>query len=164
MDSTFKESSLSLDTLLDEFDKRVAKNDTYNLIYGENEKIRKEFRLSSLSDAQNSILAKEVQPTWQNQEKVRSMQDNYLRALKFYNEQNYESAIKYANSALDDAIAVHKAGQKPQNEQRPLLSQDFLFQMAAVLIGILILLYIFNNRGRIKDKLSGEGEEIDPYS
>src|SRR3989344_5617664 len=53
---------------------------------------------------------------------------------------------KFAAQALDDALAVYKKGAK-QIAPSEGISQQLLFQIAAGLVAILVLLYIFNNRG-----------------
>ena len=162
--STVQASSLRMDAVLSEFDNRVQKNDAYNLIYSENEKIKKDTDFLTLTEAKNYILSQENRGDWQDQSKVRELEQNYARAIKFYDERNFGQSEKFAAQALDDALAVYKKGAK-QIAPSEGISQQLLFQIAAGLVAILVLLYIFNNRGKIKGIISKEPtQEVDLYA
>ena len=133
----------------------MQKNDAYNLIYSENEKIKKDTDFLTLTEAKNYILSQENRGDWQDQSKVRELEQNYARAIKFYDERNFGQSEKFAAQALDDALAVYKKGAK-QIAPSEGISQQLLFQIAAGLVAILVLLYIFNNRGKIKGIISKE--------
>ncbi|HLC93046.1 MAG TPA: hypothetical protein VJH23_05050 [archaeon] len=162
LNSSLQETSLRMDSLLDEFSNRMLKNDVYDLIYADNEKIKKDTPFNSLSEARSGILSEQQRSLWENQTKVNQLEQDYSRALKFYGEKNFESANTYAATAIDDAIAVYKRGQKPP-VAGPAISQDFLFQAAGILVVLLALLYVFNNRGKIKGAITKEPEEVNLY-
>ncbi|HIH09209.1 MAG TPA: hypothetical protein HA254_00910 [Candidatus Diapherotrites archaeon] len=162
IDSAFSASSVRLDSLLAEFDNRILKNESYGLIFGENEKIRKETGFLSLAEAKSAILAKESRQAWENQLKVRELEQDYSRASKFYDERNFVQAKKSAQSAIENAVSVYKAGRK--KEAAPAgISQDLLFKVAGILVVLLALLYLFNNRGKLKGALTSQPEGVDIY-
>lgn len=160
IESVFSDSSSKGDSLLSEFENRVLKNDVYNLLYSDNDRLSKE-GFSNLSEAQKVILSKENIEKWKATEKVNALKQDYSKALDFYNKKNFSQAQKSANLAIDDSIAVIRAGQyqsAPGN-----LPQDFLFEVAGILLVLLALLFIFNNRGKIRSMFAGEKEELDLY-
>ncbi len=163
LDSSFKASSLRLDSLLGEFEDRLLKNDVHKLLYGENEKIRKETGFISLTEAKNSILLKENRANWEDQQKVKELEQDYSRASSFYGERDFEQARKYALESIGDVVSVYKKGQKKALPQGG-VSQDLLFKAAGVLILLLALLYVFNNRGKLKGMVLKEPEEVDLYA
>ncbi|HZX20700.1 MAG TPA: hypothetical protein VFF13_06850 [archaeon] len=162
-DSLIKDSGLVRDSLLDELENRFEKNTTYVLIWGDNEKLDKNSRFPSLFEAYRFILNEENKPLWENQVKVRSFEDNYSRAERFYNERNFERSQEYALKAIDDAIAIDKAGSIQNNPNTSLFSQDQLFLFAGILIAGLVVLYLINNRGKLGGMIQGKGDEIDVY-
>jgi len=162
IDSAFNQTGTRMDSLLDEYNNRLLKNEVYNLMYSENDKIKKDTPFLSLSEAKIAILSKEKRPLWVNQTKTNQLEQDYSRALKYYDEKNFSQSKAYALSAIDDAIAVYKKGELPPVAP-PGISQDFLFQVAAILVVLLVILYIFNNRGKLKGMVSKEAEEVDIY-
>ncbi len=164
LNAAFQASDLARDSLLNELDSRVAKNDTHKLLYGDNEKLSKDTPFESLTVAKTNILSEENKASWKNQARVSDFEQNYGRAVKAYNQRNYESASEFAVKAIDDAISVYKAGEKDSLPTPDLLPRDALFQVAGLLVAILILLYIFNNREKLGKKVFGGGEEeVDIY-
>ncbi|MFH1391463.1 MAG: hypothetical protein ABIH20_04090 [Candidatus Diapherotrites archaeon] len=161
-DSALFTSSLRRDSLLDELDNRIAKDEVYNLIYGDNEKISKDTEFSSLFEIQSYILAPENKSLWENQSKVRELEQDYSRVIKFESERNFDGAKEYALTAIAAAIAVYKKGFK-EVIYNPGISQDFLFLIAGLLVVVLIILYLFNNRGKIKGMVAEKPEELDIY-
>ena len=151
-----------MDSLLDEFSKRVLKDEVYNLLYGDNGKISEDTPFSTLSEARGSILSADNRALWNNQAKANQLEQDYSRALRYYEERNFGSARESALTAIDDAVAVYKGGTKPA-VLPPSVSQDLLFQVAGVLVILLALLYAFNNRGKIKGLVSKAPEEVDVY-
>ncbi len=151
--SAFQQTGLRMDSLLDEFANRQLKNEVYGIIYGENEKIKKDTPFLSLSEAKNSMLSKEKRALWENQAKTNQLDQDYSRSLKYYDSKDFVNAKTYATNAIDDAIAVYKKGEKPAVAAPP-VSQGFLFQLAGVLIVLRVLLYVFNNRVKTKGIVS----------
>ncbi|MEM4390690.1 MAG: hypothetical protein QXX06_02380, partial [Candidatus Diapherotrites archaeon] len=80
IDSINQKTNLKVDSLLIEFDNRIAKNRAHQLIYSENEQLAKE-GFSSLSEVQNYILSKENIELWKSQDKVGALKQNYSRAV-----------------------------------------------------------------------------------
>lgn len=160
--SAFKGTGLRMDSLLDEYGKRVLKNSVYNTIYAENEKIKKDTPFISLSEARSNILSPANRAQWLDQARANQLEQDYSRALKYYGEKNFGQANKYALAAIEDAISVYRKGRKP-DVQPPPISQEFLFQAAAVLLVLLVLLYAFNNRAKLKGAIAKEAEEVNPY-
>tara|TARA_Y100000310_G_C20700355_1_gene829148 strand:- start:3723 stop:5024 length:1302 start_codon:yes stop_codon:yes gene_type:complete len=161
-DSALFTSSLRRDSLLDELDNRIAKDEVYNLIYGNNEKISEGTEFSSLFELQSYILSPDNKSLWENQSKVRELEQNYSRATKFESERNFEDAKEYSLTAIDSAVSVYKKGFKEFTPD-PGISQDLLFSIAGFLIAVLIILYLINNRRKIKDMISEKPEELDIY-
>ena len=160
-ESSLSTSNLSRDSLLGELSTRVLKNDVYKIIYSENEKIQKDTKFDSLFEAQQTILSSEFKSTWDNQTKVKLLEENYSRALKYYDERNFEKAGEYAELAISNVSSVIAKGQV-EPVISPLFSQDFLFTVVGLLVLLLIVLFLFNN----KDKLNkgNNEEEVDLYA
>ncbi|MCR4335406.1 MAG: hypothetical protein NUV57_02610 [archaeon] len=163
-DSALFTSSLRRDSLLDELDNRIAKDEVYNVIYGDNAKIIEETdsKFSSLFELQGYILVPDNKSFWDNQSKVRELEQDYSRAIKLESERNFENAKGYALTAIAAALVVYKKGFKEVAPSSG-ISQDFLFSIAGLLVIILIILYLINNRGKIKDMITEKPEEIDIY-
>ena len=150
--------SLRQDSVLSEFDSRLLKNDVYALLYGENPDLVKGSSFSSLYSAQAAILAEENRGLWKDQAKVRDLEQNYSRALKLYNEKSFSESKKYAQQAVANAVSVEKQGKNEGLPPEP-VSQDFLFQLAAILAVLLVLLYALNNRDKLSKKIFGQRED-----
>lgn len=163
LDARFSSSSLRIDSLLEQLSQRVAKDRVHRLIYAENAKLRKETEFASLSAAQAAILAKENRQLWENQSKARELEDDYRKAVDYYNKRQFAEAEKSALRAIDDAIAVYKKGRKRDANQESGISQDLLFKAAGALLVLLVLLFLFNNRGKIGGMVAGREEETGTY-
>ncbi len=154
-------SSLRMDSILNEMENRLLKNEVYGLLYSENGRLQKgSSQFEILSEAQATILSKENRPIWVNQSGVRDLEKDYARATKLYDERNFADAKDSAEKAIDDVIAIEKKG-RVLTENPPLFSQDLLFQVAAVLAALLVALYLFNNRGKIRGFISPSAGEVD---
>ncbi len=156
--SVLEAVSLRQDSVLSEFDSRLLKNDVYALLYGENPDLVKGSSFSSLYSAQAAILAEENRGLWKDQAKVRDLEQNYSRALKLYNEKSFSESKKYAQQAVANAVSVEKQGKNEGLPPEP-VSQDFLFQLAAILAVLLVLLYALNNRDKLSKKIFGQRED-----
>ncbi|MCH7902304.1 hypothetical protein IIC68_00970 [archaeon] len=161
--AALKASDLARDSKLDELDNRIEKNDSDNLIWDDNEKIQGASPFNSLSEAQSVILDENNKPFWNNQSRVISLEQNYSRAIKFYNERNFEQSKEFSEKAISDVLAIIKSGEKEPLPVPQLFSQDLLFQIAGILIVILIILYIVNNRGKLRGMIDGKEETLDVY-
>ncbi|MBI4210095.1 MAG: hypothetical protein HY544_01130 [Candidatus Diapherotrites archaeon] len=161
--SAFQSSTLRADSLLDEFDRRIAKNEADSLIFGQSERVKQATGFNSLSEAQAAILSKESRLKWEDQAKVRDLEHDYQSAVDFYsNKRDFAQAKKFALLAADDAIAVYRAGER-KSPPGGGISQDTLFKLAGLLLVVLVLLYAFNNRGKLKEAISRGPEEVDVY-
>ncbi|MCR4368946.1 MAG: hypothetical protein NUV67_03505, partial [archaeon] len=161
-ESALSASSLKMDALLDELENRVEKNEAYNLIWGDNEDIKKGTEYISLFEAQSSILSEDNKARWKDQKKVKELEQNYARATRFYNSRNFGESLEYANESINNAVNIYKAGFMEQI-YAPAISQDSLFLLAGALLAILIILYVVNNRGKLGKMVAGEDTEIDIY-
>ncbi|MEM4261592.1 MAG: hypothetical protein QXI10_01385 [Candidatus Diapherotrites archaeon] len=160
IDSINQKTNLKVDSLLIEFDNRIAKNRAHQLIYSENEQLAKE-GFSSLSEVQNYILSKENIELWKSQDKVGALRQNYSRAVDYYKKKNYAQAEKYAKDAIQNSLSILKEGKIQTSNSAN--NSEMLLQLAGVLLVLLVVLYIFNNRGRIKEAFKGKKEEIEIY-
>ena len=159
-ESSLSTASLARDSLLGELSTRVLKNMVYDLIYSENEKIQKDTEFNSLFEAQQTILSSDLKGTWDNQSKVKLLEGNYSRALKYYAERNFEKSEEYAKLAISNALSVIKKGQVTQVIP-PLFSQDFLFTVVGLLVLFLIILFLVNNKYKLSK--GNEEDEVDVY-
>jgi len=162
IESSLQTVSLRQDSLLDEFDSRLLKNEVHSLIYEENSVLEKKTGFADLTTAKSTILANGNRLLWTNQTSVRSLELNYSRAVKFYTEKNFSNAKDFALQAIDNVVSIEKDGKKTETIPE-LISQDFLFLIAGVLAILLILLYFLNNTGKIKGALAPQTEELDLY-
>lgn len=156
-------SDLRRDSKLDELENRVEKNNSHNLIWDDNEKIQEVSNFNSLSEAQLIILDENNKAFWNNQGRVKSLEQNYSRTIKFYNERNFEQSKEFSEKAISDVLAIIKSGEKQPLPAPEVFSQDSLFLIAGVLVLILIILYIVNNRAKLKGMIEGEEDNLDVY-
>jgi len=161
VDSAFSKTSLRMDSMLSELDNRVLKNKVHNLIYSDNEKLKKATGFSSLFEAQKNILSGEVKDSWENSSKVNDLEKDYLKAVELYNKRAFSQSEKYANLAIDDAIAVYRGGKK--NKPVSSIDNGVLINFAIILAVLLIVLFAFNNSGKIKKWVEGKKDEVDLY-
>lgn len=163
LDTRFSSTTLRLDSLLEQLDNRIAKDRAHKLLYAENEKLKKETGFESLQKAKATILAPENKSLWENQAKVVELERGFSSAESYYSKKMFAEAEKAALKAIDDAAAVYKKGRKGQRQPGQGVSQDLLFKVAAILLGVLVLLYVFNNRGKLGGMMSGKKEELELY-
>ncbi len=161
-DSVLKAVSLRQDSILDELDKRVAKDKVHKLLYDENDAIKEETNFTTLSELHSYILSEQNISLWESQSKVNSFEQNYSRAVNFYEKRDFEKAENYANESISDALGVIRKGMK-EIDNTPVFDQNLLFMVAGLLTVILILLYLFNNRGKLNEALAPAPEEVDIY-
>lgn len=162
LDARYSSSSLRIDSLLAQLEARIAKDRVHRLIYTDNDKL-KDTGLGSLSKAQVAMLAAENRQVWVDQSRLRQLEDDYRKAVDYYNKRQFAEGEKSALAAIDDAFAVYRKGRKQGTPVPAGLSQDFLFKAAGAMIVLLVLLYVFNNRKKVGEAVSGKAEEFDPY-
>ncbi|MFH1224283.1 MAG: hypothetical protein V1676_00585 [Candidatus Diapherotrites archaeon] len=159
MDAITAKVSGRIDLLLDQFDARLEMNKTWRELYGEDEtvyaKTGQNFR--TLKDAAQEMLSKDNKPYWMDQARLKKLEDNWSKAEKFFGERNYGVAINYAQKAKQDVAAVYGEGYVGI-EPEPLISQETIFQIVAVLVVLLAVLYAISKRDRIMDMLAPKGE------
>ncbi|MEM4390689.1 MAG: hypothetical protein QXX06_02375, partial [Candidatus Diapherotrites archaeon] len=78
-----------------------------------------------------------------------------------YKKKNYAQAEKYAKDAIQNSLSILKEGKIQTSNSAN--NSEMLLQLAGVLLVLLVFLYIFNNRGRIKEAFKGKKEEIEIY-
>ncbi len=162
LDARYSSSSLRIDSLLSQLAARIAKDRVHRLIYTDNEKL-KDTGFGSLSKAQAAMLAAENRGLWEDQPRLRQLEDDYRRAVDYYDKRQFVEAEKSALAAIDGASAVYRKGRAQGTSVPAGLSQDFLFKAAGALLLLLALLYVFNNRKKVGEAVSGRAEEFDPY-
>jgi len=163
LDARFSSSSLRIDSLLEQLDERIAKNNVHRLIYTSNATLAKETGFDSLSKAQATILAPENKGLWENQPKVNELESDYKNAADYYSKRQFAQAQKSAVRAIDDAVSVYKKGRKTAPTASTDISRDLLFKAAGILLVLLAILYVVNNRKKVGEMVTGKAEEIDPY-
>ncbi|MEK6941967.1 MAG: hypothetical protein AABW85_03865, partial [archaeon] len=85
------------------------------------------------------------------------------QAQKSFNEQNYESADFSGKKALNEAMSVYSQGFVEIAPSADIFSADTIFLLVTVLVVLLVLVFAYNNRGRISGfmKPGDGGKEVE---
>ncbi len=151
IDAIYAAISSRIDSLLDEFEKRIKRNQAYEILYEENSSLRTrtDGDFITLRSAADYILGEENKPYWKNKTRLKKLEDNWRKARNYFNENNYDSAIEYGNKAIDDVVIIYKDG-VIDIEQPPIIPTELIMQIVIILIILLISIYAWNKREKIK--------------
>lgn len=169
IDAVYSNAQADIDSFLDEYENRLERSDAYEVLYGENDFLsnKTDGSFTILKSARDYILNKDNRQYWKNQSKVNSLESNWNRAERYFNERNYVDTVEYANKAINDVVDVYKGG-LIDTEPEPLLSTELIIQIVILLIALLVLIYIWNNREKIvriiKPEEIEKEVEIDAFS
>lgn len=158
IESLYTRVSSRLDSLLDEFESRLEMDKAYELLYGESAYIKEKTGGSffTLKAAVDSMLGSDNRQYWKNQGQVSSLEANWRKAEKFFSERNFSLAADYGGKARENASAVYSGG-FVEREEKPLLTQELIFQIIGLLIILLVAIYLVSKREKIMGWLMPDG-------
>ena len=160
LDSIFNSVDTQVTTFLSNLDTRFEMNNAGKLLFKENESISKASgseNIASLEQAFQDIIETDKQKYWTDQENVSVLELNFNKAKLDFDRGNFSSSIVFSNQAIDSARKVYSKGLEIP-EQEDLLT-PLLQNITIALIALLVLLFLYNNRGRIKGLISRKKEE-----
>ncbi|MFH1256435.1 MAG: hypothetical protein V1494_04015 [Candidatus Diapherotrites archaeon] len=166
LDSAFNISLEAIINFAENISLRIDRSNAYELLYRDNKDVKQatSSKFLSLSALAAHMLQKENADLWVNQDKVAALSTNWGKAESYFRENDYAKAEEYGKKALSNATDAYKDGfNQPYNP--PVFSTDLLLQIAAVLAGILALLFVWRNRDKIISQGGDEkgGETVDVY-
>lgn len=158
IDSVFN-SSKNIEGLVLNLATRKLRNTTWQMIYGSNAKITKANKsFYSLSDAAEAILSTENSEYWADQESVEALKINWTQTKTRYTNQEYEKAQEFAKKAENYAINVLEEGVKATTDSS---GQELLIQVIGLLMGAVIILFIYEKFVVNRKKQEGEEEQYE---
>ena len=164
MESIYSNIQKNMDSYLNEFDERIKRNESYNLLYEENAglKAKTDGYLASLDQARVYILDKENVEGWQDKEAVSLLSSYWGLAKDYFDKRDYAKAKDYGEKAIKEAITVYEGG-IANAESQPLFSNDTIIKIVVVLAALLIGLFAWNSRGKIMSSFGGgkDKEELE---
>jgi len=143
-------------TLADDLETRIKRNNSYAVLYGQDNDIIEKTSASSLEGLVGLVLSDEYQPYWKNQEELAGMRDSWQKAEAYFKNGNFETAVSFAAKTKKSALKVHEDG---FTEPDTMLDTDFLITMAVLIIILLIILYAVKNRKKLFSLVSEPEEE-----
>jgi len=154
-----------LDGFVNEFTQRLERNKAYTYLYGANPEVPKAMAgYSDLRSAALFILKPENKSAWLDQAGLNRLDDSWRNAENSYKKADYAKALIYGADSLKYAKQVLGKG-VVKIEDKPLFSDQLLQQLVLGLGGLLILIFLFKNRGKLGGLLSPgqaeDGEKID---
>ncbi len=159
IDSVFS-SSKNIEGLVLNLATRKVRNTTWQMIYGANSKITKANKsFYSLSEASEAIISSDNVDYWEDQESVEALKINWAQTKTRYNNQEYEKAQEFAKKAENYAIAVLEKGVKVTDDSA---GQDLLIQVIGLLMGAVIILFIYEKFVVNRKKEEGEEQYEEP--
>jgi hypothetical protein len=162
IDSIFGVSPTTIDSYLEEYDRRLKMDSAYEKIYGPNsdlQKLRNEY--TSIAVAARYALSENVAGLWKNTKKAADLKTDWQRTERQYNNADYDLAMQSAESVKKDIETLEDDGFIVE-EPEPLISQQTLLFAAGGLVALLVVLFIFQNRKKIMKK-EEKSEKVDLY-
>ena len=153
---SFEDATARSQTLTDNLDTRIKRNNSYQVLYGQDNKIIEKTQYQSLSTLAEFILAEENSDLWKNQEEVSTLRENWQKATAYFKNGNFETAMTFAEKAKKSALVVFEAGYA---EETPIINTDLLVTAAVIIIAFLIIIVILRNRGKFASLVSGNTED-----
>ncbi|MEM4663168.1 MAG: hypothetical protein QXM75_04050, partial [Candidatus Diapherotrites archaeon] len=138
---------------------RIKRDESYRLMFEENETIRKETNneFLTLKQAYETITKEEYYDKWINQSELTMLKSNWARAQSALQKEDYDSAILYAKKAMENALRVYKDGWvKPSDDQK----EEIAYKAIIALFIILAIVVIFRYAKR-KGLFYTKGEEYE---
>jgi len=162
IDAIYAATSSRIDSLLDEFDGRVKLDLANAAIYREDEELKGlDNSFTSLKAAAAAMLNSDIRNLWAKQDALKELESNLSNAEKYYKRADYDLAAEYAGKAKKNVKTVYNGG-KAEVTASPIFSQDFLFWGVVVLIALLVIAYVVQNREKLFGFGGNGGEEVEP--
>lgn len=164
IDSVYARVDLRTDSLLNEFDVRIARNKAFELLYEQSDNVlastNQEY--GSIRELIDYILNEQNRPFWKLKSNIHLVESNWNQAQKAFNERNYESAESIGKKALNEALKVFRQGFIDVTPQKPFISEETIFQIVTALVVLLVVLFAYNNRDKITGYIKQDSEkEVD---
>jgi len=150
------------DSLLNEFESRIKRNDAFNAVYGENQKLKAQTNgeITTIQKGVEVILLNDNRPYWKNQELIKTLDSKWQQTQREFNSRNYDGSALFSGKVADDIIAIYKQG-FVENQAKPLISQELLLQIIAGLVVLLVMLILYNKRDKILNMGKETEKEVD---
>lgn len=161
LESVYARVDSHQDALLDTFDSRLERNTVFNLLYSENEVVlgSTDKKFSSLKVLVDFILLEQNRPYWNAKSSLAVVESDWDSAQKAFNQGSYQDAEFSAKKALSEALKVYNQGLVQGDTAQPVLSEELIFQIVTALVVLLVLVFLYNNRDKLKDFVSPRDEE-----
>lgn len=165
INSVYSKVNSGLDVLLDTFDTRVVRNNSFQLLFGVSSSVSSatKGKFSSVKEIMDFVLDEPNQQNWKARDSLSAAEADWKQAQKSFNEQNYESADFSGKKALNEAMSVYSQGFVEIAPSADIFSADTIFLLVTVLVVLLVLVFAYNNRGRISGfmKPGDGGKEVE---
>jgi len=139
---------------------RLKRDSCYRFIYEENTELEKKTNneLMTLKEAYTLIMDEKNYDKWKNRLALKDLKTNWAKMLSNLEKEDYDTALKYAKKALNNAIDVYKEGFFVDNGKTE-INYELIFQAAIAIIVILMVIYAIRSRKKLVSLISGEKDE-----
>jgi len=156
----FNSSQSNVNSLTADLLTREKKNVAFQAMYSRDEDILDKTEHSSLSQLMDTLLADEYFFRWKKQGDLQQANENWGKAVTFYENGSFQQAGQYALRAKQDAINTFEEGLV---EQDPLIDTDLIFTGVVLLIVAVIIIYALKNRDKLSGLVSPQEDEVKVY-
>jgi len=140
---------------------RIKRNNVMNEIFSLDPKLEAlGEQYNTLSKAANIILNAQNRDEWEDQASLALFEEQWNKTNYFFQKEDYDTAMTFAEKAKNNAIKIINAGLKEEEKAEP-INQSLLINIAIALTALLIVIIVYRNRGKIFGKK--EKEKIDVY-
>ncbi len=161
IENIYATTGARIDSLLDEFEGRIKLDLANAAIYREDEELKNlDNSFTSLKAAAAAMLNSDIRNLWAKQDALKELESNLSDAEKYYKRADYALAIEYADKAKKNAKAVYNGG-KAEVTIPPIFSQEFIFWGVVILIALLVIVYVVQNRENLFGFGGNGGEEVE---
>jgi hypothetical protein len=149
---------LKVDSFMQINESREKRNNTFSILYYEDLEIKnktgKNYSIKQLTEivlTENNI--------WNDALKLQDVENNWKQAEKYFSQEKYELAEQSALRAKKDAIQIFNSGIYTPKKQE-LLSIENTAIAVGILIALLAVIYIANNKEKFFKKEEGNKNEL----
>jgi len=162
LESLYSRVSSRNDSLLDEFNTRIAKDAAFNAINLDNERLveNTDGDIRNLKGAVQVILSEDNKPYWKNRSKLQKFEEEWRNTETYYKNGKYDLAQSSADKAITHAISVYKDGFH-DSDQDPIITLETVLPIIVGLAILLIIIFAYRNRGSIMGTLQSKDEEVE---
>ncbi len=160
LESIYLDASDKSTSYAEQVASRLKRDSCYRFIYEENTELEKKTNneLMTLKEAYTLIMDEKNYDKWKNRLALKELKTNWAKMLSNLEKEDYDTALKYARKALNNAIDVYKEGFFVDNGKTE-INYELIFQAAIAIIVILMVIYAIRSRKKLVSLISGEGDE-----